>query len=673
MVNHSANLERQNMFYFPSVPKTINPVPFLCFLIILLCHLADAAPPYWKCSNVSYTDNSRFHKNLGDLLISLPSNASVSKYYNTSTGNDPDRVYGLYMCFDYVANEMCRRCINTAQSDMLMLCPRSKEAVVWEDSCLLRYSNENFFGRLNVRDNIADENSQNISDPKKFESVLNETLNRLAKQAAYNLSAAEMHATEEVAFEDKLIYAFVQCTTDLSRDDCDKCLLRAKEDVLALYYFSVGARLMSRSCYLRFELYAFYTAGASEASAPRSPNKNAFTAWEIHDEPKLKNGFHIHAGSSRKILLITILTVVSACLAILLLGSCVYLAVRKRNKEGRNYRKAQDPYISLAAIHAATSNFSDSNKLGEGGFGPVYKGILNDGREVAIKRLSSLSEQGLEEFTNEVLLIMKLQHKNLVRLCGFCVDGEEKLLAYEFMPNSSLDVILFDSKKRARLDWSRRISIISGIARGILYLHEDSRLRIIHRDLKASNILLDNDMNPKISDFGMARIFVGSEGEANTATIVGTYGYMAPEYAMEGLYSVKSDVFAFGVLLIEIITGRRNAGFHLIRRVPSLIAYAWQLWNEGNGLELMDPLLVDSCDADEFLRYLHIGLLCVQEDADDRPTMSYVVVMLKSETVTLSPPEKPAFSTGRFADHCEMRADHIISINEQSVSDVVPR
>ncbi|XP_050108764.1 cysteine-rich receptor-like protein kinase 10 [Malus sylvestris] len=230
---------------------------------------------------------------------------------------------------------------------------------------------------------------------------------------------------------------------------------------------------------------------------------------------------------------ITILTVVSACLAILLLGSCVYLAIRKRNKkgnnnafgnalkliitviyflkaaflsicsgsseilrqhvlfpdrsfQGRNQKAEEYPYISLASIHAATDKFSDSNKLGEGGFGPVYKGVLSDGKEVAIKRLSSCSEQGSEEFTNEVRLLMKLQHKNLVRLLGFCVEGKEKLLVYEYLPNSSLNVFLFDSEKRAQLDWSRRVNIISGIARGILYLHEDSRLQIIHRDLKSS-------------------------------------------------------------------------------------------------------------------------------------------------------------------------------------------
>uniref|UniRef100_A0A2N9J0Z6 Cysteine-rich receptor-like protein kinase 10 n=1 Tax=Fagus sylvatica TaxID=28930 RepID=A0A2N9J0Z6_FAGSY len=598
-------------------------------------------------------------------FLSLSSNASITKFYNTSIGNDPDRVYGLYMCLDFFTNETCRDCIKTASQDILKLCPSTMEAVVWEENCQLRYSNKSFFGKLDVTGNIPLDNKQNISQPEEFRSVVKVKLNNLTQQAAFNVSA-NMYATGETAFKDKTIYALVQCTRDLSANDCNLCLQSATTDILSIYYYSIGARLLSRSCYLRYELYPFY---GDTFNSPGSPQKG---------------------GGQMKIWMIIVLVVVSACLVIVLLeflwkngnleqgrvqyiGDPTNLDFHHQHFQGRYKSKSQEfPYFDLASIQVATNNFCDSNKLGQGGFGPVYKGILSDGKEVAIKRLSCYSEQGSEEFTNEVLLIMKLQHKNLVRLLGFCIYGEEKLLVYEFMPNNSLDVFLFDPRKRAELNWTKRLNIITGIARGVLYLHEDSRLRIIHRDLKASNVLLDYDMNPKISDFGMARIFAGNEGEANTATIVGTYGYMAPEYAMEGVYSIKSDVFSFGVLLLEIITGKKNAGFHQSKRAPSLLAYAWQLWNEGKALELLDPSLIESCNEDEFLRYIHIGLLCVQEDACERPTMSAVVVMLKSETVTLSTPERPAFAMGRFTDHCETGPD-CVSVNGLSISNIGPR
>ncbi|PKI73758.1 hypothetical protein CRG98_005829 [Punica granatum] len=185
--------------------------------------------------------------------------------------------------------------------------------------------------------------------------------------------------------------------------------------------------------------------------------------------------------------------------------------------------KLQDlKLLSFEELSTATDSFSSAIKLGEGGFGPVYMGKLLDGQEVAVKRLSRASDQGLEEFMNEMVVISKVQHRNLVRLLGCCVEREEKILVYEFMPNKSLDVFLFDPVKKDELDWSKRFKIIDGICRGLLYLHRDSRLRIIHRDLKASNILLDEELNPKISDFGMARIFGAKEDQANTRRVVGT-------------------------------------------------------------------------------------------------------------------------------------------------------
>ncbi|KAF6171582.1 hypothetical protein GIB67_018106, partial [Kingdonia uniflora] len=270
------------------------------------------------------------------------------------------------------------------------------------------------------------------------------------------------------------------------------------------------------------------------------------------------------------------------------------------------------PRFSFEMLAIATNDFSFINRLGQGGFGSVYKGILPgpDEREVAVKRLSMTSGQGFKEFKNEVIVISKLQHRNLVRLLGYCFEGDEKMLVYEYMPNKSLDFFLFGPVEQRILKWKVCFQIIEGIARGMLYLHRDSRLRVIHRDLKASNVLLDEQLNPKISDFGMARIFGGNDLQADTVRVVGTYGYMSPEYAMQGKFSEKSDVFSFGVLLLEIVTGKKNTSSHDYGESLSLLGYDF---------------------------------------SDDRPTMSSVLSMLTSETAILPTPKEPVFTQTKFS------------------------
>ncbi|XP_019248391.1 PREDICTED: G-type lectin S-receptor-like serine/threonine-protein kinase At4g27290 [Nicotiana attenuata] len=299
--------------------------------------------------------------------------------------------------------------------------------------------------------------------------------------------------------------------------------------------------------------------------------------------------------------------------------------------------------FSFESILAATNQFSEANMLGRGGFGPVYKGKFLGGREIAVKRLSTQSRQGIEEFTNEVLLIERVQHRNLVRLCGYCVKGNEKIVLYEYMLNKSLDTFIFDEQNRTLLDWKKRFDIILGIARGMSYLHHDSRLTIIHRDLKTSNILLDEEMDPKISDFGLARIVQGDFTQANTKKIVGTYGYMSPEYALNGSFSTKSDVFSFGVIILEILSGRRNTGFYQCEEARNLIEYAWRLWNEEKAINLVDESLLETCNIDEAIKCINIGLLCVQENPSERPSMSNVIVMLGGESMILPKPNHPAF------------------------------
>ncbi|XP_021862912.2 uncharacterized protein [Spinacia oleracea] len=368
--------------------------------------------------------------------------------------------------------------------------------------------------------------------------------------------------------------------------------------------------------------------------------------------------------ASKTKLILMIVMIGLATISVIMLIYCVWRRTNKRNgvtrvvrnktllqtstpKDGTSKVEIGDlPVFGLEKLTIATDHFQDFNKLGRGGFGSVYKGKLEDGQEIAVKRLSKGSGQGLKEFMTEVLVISKLQHRNLVKLLGCCIEGEEKMLVYEYMPNKSLDALLFDSKYQKILDWKKRFNIILGICRGLLYLHRDSRLRIIHRDLKASNILLDGNFNPKISDFGMARIFGGNQDQGDTKRIVGTYGYMSPEYAMEGRFSEKSDVFSLGVLLLEIVSGRRNNLFKDEDSL-SLLGYAWNSWNEGNILSLIDPTISESAFHGEILKCVQLGLLCVQEFPNDRPSVSMVISMIESEVTDLPSPSQPGFTQRR--------------------------
>lgn len=386
---------------------------------------------------------------------------------------------------------------------------------------------------------------------------------------------------------------------------------------------------------------------------------------------------HSKGLQGKKLAIILIASV--AGLLLLLFGSWLVL----KNRKGSSKKKEMDESVTsadltvfdLKTIVSATDNFSSTKKLGEGGFGSVYKGQLHGGQEIAVKRLSKDSGQGAEEFKNEVSLIARLQHRNLVRLFGCCIQQDEKMLVYEYLPNKGLDNFIFDEAKGSLMDWRKRFEIMLGVARGMVYLHRDSRLKIIHRDLKASNVLLDAAMEPKISDFGMARIFGAGQMEANTNRVVGTYGYMSPEYAMQGLFSDKSDVFSFGVLLLEIISGKKNNSYYDDDSV-NLIGHVWELWRQGNSLDIVDPLLGDSYQENEATRCIHIGLLCVQEHANDRPTMAEVLSMLCNETtVSAASPSQPAYVIRKGKNYQSSSSASVgaVSVNDVTITTVHAR
>ncbi|URE27551.1 Cysteine-rich receptor-like protein kinase [Musa troglodytarum] len=506
--------------YTPTMVPSMSSTPSLLFYLITLLLLSSPAVATQVCSTSAgkFTTNSTYESNLNLLLSSLISNGSASGFFTDTVGRMPNQVHGLVLCRGDTNATTCSSCLVTAGVEILQLCAYDKDAVVWYDDCHLRYSNLQFLSTLDNDPEMAVASEYQVYDETdRFNKVVNELMNRTADWAAYNSTKRQ-------------------------------CLEGASQ---GLPMGRLIAKNLGVRCNLRCKVGPFFE--GKPIIRLISALTNQTTPAENTTTPASAPASQPTVGSTSK----------------------------EDGSESEQAAQAESLLFQISALRIATANFSEENKLGEGGFGAVYKGVLPDGREIAVKRLLN-SGHGLGELKNELVLVAKLRHRNLVKLLGVCLE-EEKMIVYEYVPNTSLDNFLF-------------------------------------------------------------------------------------EYVMHGKYSIKSDVFGFGVLVLEILTGRKSSGSYNPEVIEVLLSYAWEKWREGSALEIVDPTLGAHYQRSDLLRYMHIGLLCVQEKPNDRPTMSIVVVMLNSETLSLRAPSRPGFylgNGGRNTNFDPSNSNHPIGISDR--------
>ncbi|PKU59766.1 cysteine-rich receptor-like protein kinase 15 [Dendrobium catenatum] len=624
-------------------PPSTTLILFLSLIIsFLFCApspIIAADPLLTSCvSGGNYTDPSPYASNLHLLLNRLISNTPKTEnlFFEDSAGStETQTVFGLAQCRPDAPLVVCSDCLTRSALQALHgTCAGQKSTAVRNEYCVLRYEDHSFYSlleNLNFKTIVRIENG---TAPVEYSRQLRDLMEELwleAKSSDLRIAVGKTNSPYEQ------IYGLAWCTMDLDPQTCHECLRQAYDLYAGHHYdYGLGGGSIASNCIVTYNNYPFF-------------NLSLIQARSMAATP---GGTGTSRGSQTKKIIIAVSISASILSAIIVV--CILLICRSRfakRKSSKLYveediKTTESHLLPFVKLKAATNDFSNENKLGEGRFGPVYKGVLWDGRQIVVKRLSNTYGQGLVELRNEAALVAQLQHKNLVKLLGCCMQEDEKLVVYEYLPNASLDKHLYDPAGRAQLDWKRRQIIIEGIARGLVYLHNHSRLRIIHRDLNANNILLDGDMNPKISDFGLAKLVGINESQWNTKQIAGTFGYMAPEYAMRGMFSTKSDVFSYGMVVLEIITGRRNGSFIELGNALNLQTYVWQHWNQGKAEEVIDQGLGGQYQLEDVLRCINIGLLCIQAEPMERPSMASVVLMLSTNTETLLVPSLPGYFTG---------------------------
>lgn len=647
-------------------------------LILVLAVVALHPPPAdavtWTCDSggggVRYAPGSAYEASLRRVADALPTNASTSAnlFATAAVAAGPNQtVYAAGLCRGDLVPDTCLVCLRSSFSDAQLQCPLDTDVSMNYDSCHMRFAGVDFLASTN--------NSVQLPYFSNFPAVAASAAGRfnglvaelLAATAGYAAGSGRRFATGEMDVDSGYsqgqfsnIFATAQCTPDLTPAQCRACLAGAMAEMPRQVFpsNSTGASFVGERCGLQFAPYAFYNGDTMVKLPIRLQGKKSATTPVLAIVPAVLGGLF----------------------ALTLIALWVWRKKRSPRKMSlfvnvEDMESFESIFIGLSTLQSATNNFDENNKLGEGGFGVVYKGALPDGQEVAVKRLSESTTQGLGQMKNELALIAKLQHKNLVRIVGVCLEEGEHLLVYEYMPNKSLDTIIFDPDKSKKLDWGARFRILNGIARGLQYLHEHSQPTIVHRDLKASNVLLDADMKPKISDFGLAKIFDDDQTRHITSRIIGTLGYMSPEYAMRGHYSTKLDVFSFGVLVLEIVTGRRNNYALNTLYSQDLFYLVWKHWVEGTIAEIADTSLGRHYPMAEVLKCINIGLLCVQQNPTDRPSMSAIVAMLGSDTVSLDAPYRPAYvdRSRSYSETAERVKEELCSEPQTSITELTPR
>ncbi|KAK9714894.1 hypothetical protein RND81_06G128600 [Saponaria officinalis] len=535
-------------------------------------------------NNTSSSNNTQYQTNLNTLFHSLSANATTNPtgfHYTSVAPFTRDAVHGLFLCRGDQNVTTCSSCVSTATSDLQDTnCPNRKVAMTWYDECMVRYSDISFFREMDQIPRFYQVNTQNVTgNETRLVQILGNMMNNLIYGAA-NGGPDKKYATDIIGYTSlQTLYGLAQCTPDLSIIDCCLCLTIG----IGLLPINLGGRTMLASCNVRYEVYPFFN---------RADNLTLLSSPPPTFETSNSNAHNNSVKKSIKVIIAIIVPVVAASAIFLALCVC-FINKKVKNRDtvvtqtdGEDFKDVECLQYNITTLQNATNSFSNENKLGEGGFGSIYQGALSDGKETAVKRLSRSSAQGVIDFKNEVLMVAKLQHRNLARLFGFCVEGDEKLLVYEYLSNKSLDKFLFGSDP-----------------------------------FSCSNMVSEPRLRPGFDKF--------------------------------------------------------KSGSKLCHQWR-----AWEKWTDGVPLEFMDQTIKDSYSSHEIVQCIHLGLLCVHESADKRPTMATIVMTLDSSSVTLHMPDEPAFYTKTRIESKsakEVGSDQLVSksvhwsVNSTSFSEIEPR